>query len=449
MGFGVRDALSTPFLVVFLPVALLVLALILGIFAHQERQNAMALDRERIEAKAQAMAVLLADSVWPELASRSEAASALNLLEESAEVHCVLVEGEEGWFAGLRAGECGSTSPDGFLEISAPIEIEHRELGKVVVRADISDGGWGSVREAGHVLVLVGLLLAMLVGGGVLAFQRAVAGPVRDFFRVRSELVEREKYATLGRQAPAVAHEISTPIGNSVMVAELIQERSRDLGEALQSDGIRKSDLNQFLGELGEAARVLERNLVAAREQVARFKQVSVDLGASHCRRFDLKELVDDVLAAMRFRFRDLGPEVEVSVDVPEGVTLESYPGPLAQVIRNALDNSLLHGLEGIRNPRLTIRAQRDSAGRVLLQLIDNGRGMSPKEQKCAFEPFFTTCQERGGAGLGLHIIEEQVIRVLQGSLTLETKPGEGVKISILLPEKVAVEEARRNINDP
>jgi signal transduction histidine kinase len=59
---------------------------------------------------------------------------------------------------------------------------------------------------------------------------------------------------------------------------------------------------------------------------------------------------------------------------------------------------------------------------------------MSKEVQRRAFEPFFTTRRNRGGTGLGLHIVYNLVTRRLGGSLRLESQPGHGTVFRIRLP---------------
>jgi signal transduction histidine kinase len=64
----------------------------------------------------------------------------------------------------------------------------------------------------------------------------------------------------------------------------------------------------------------------------------------------------------------------------------------------------------------------------------DRGRGIAGENMKRIFEPFFTTNQ-KVGTGLGLHIVHNLVTQKLNGSITCDSKPGEGVQFSMTIPE--------------
>lgn len=72
--------------------------------------------------------------------------------------------------------------------------------------------------------------------------------------------------------------------------------------------------------------------------------------------------------------------------------------------------------------------------GRVRLGITDNGRGMSPEVQRSAFELFYTTKPRGLGTGLGLSMVARVVSRA-RGSVHIESKPGKGTTVSVVLPE--------------
>jgi signal transduction histidine kinase len=70
----------------------------------------------------------------------------------------------------------------------------------------------------------------------------------------------------------------------------------------------------------------------------------------------------------------------------------------------------------------------------VELRIADNGCGMAPEIKRLAFDPFFTTRRHFGAAGLGLHVVYTIVAERLGGRLSLESEPGQGTTVSLILP---------------
>ena len=67
----------------------------------------------------------------------------------------------------------------------------------------------------------------------------------------------------------------------------------------------------------------------------------------------------------------------------------------------------------------------------------DDGKGISAENLPKIFDPFFTTGRDRGGTGLGLHIVYNLVTARLQGTIDVESRPGAGTRFGILIPIKV------------
>ena len=71
---------------------------------------------------------------------------------------------------------------------------------------------------------------------------------------------------------------------------------------------------------------------------------------------------------------------------------------------------------------------------------------MSQEVQRQAFDPFFTTRRHQGRVGLGLHIVYNIVTNRLGGRIDLDTKPGEGTRIRMIVPREAALEIAAHEI---
>jgi signal transduction histidine kinase len=70
----------------------------------------------------------------------------------------------------------------------------------------------------------------------------------------------------------------------------------------------------------------------------------------------------------------------------------------------------------------------------VRIVFEDDGKGIAPQHLPKIFDPFFTTGRDRGGTGLGLHIVYNLITARLQGSIDVESRPGEGTRFTILIP---------------
>jgi signal transduction histidine kinase len=255
---------------------------------------------------------------------------------------------------------------------------------------------------------------------------------IENLEQTQDELVRSEKLAALGSMVAGVAHELNTPIGNSLMVASHLVEVSKKMKESIKT-GLKKSMLDDFLADTDSAGDVLVRNLGKAAELVSSFKQVAVDQTSSQRRAFKLAEMVAEVVTS-------LGPTIRktpflVEQEIAEGIVLESFPGPLGQVVTNLVNNGIIHGLDGRENGRIRIEATiHENNEQVVVKISDDGRGIPANVLPRIFDPFFTTKLGQGGSGLGLNIVHNMVFGILGGRISVDSIPGEGTCFTLVLP---------------
>jgi signal transduction histidine kinase len=237
--------------------------------------------------------------------------------------------------------------------------------------------------------------------------------------------------AALGSLVAGVAHELNTPIGNSLMVASTLQERTDEFESGLEN-GLTRTALNRQLSTSREAAASLVRNLQRAGELIASFKQVAVDQTTSARRLFALDEVVREIILTLSPALKKMPWKIES--DIPTAIWLESYPGPLGQVLTNLINNAVLHAFDGLPAGMVRIGAQTLDASTVQLTLADDGNGILPEHLPRIFDPFFTTRMGRGGTGLGLSICHNIVENILGGRVNVASTPGQGTVFTLTLP---------------
>ncbi|MBK7673281.1 MAG: HAMP domain-containing histidine kinase [Candidatus Accumulibacter sp.] len=237
---------------------------------------------------------------------------------------------------------------------------------------------------------------------------------------------------TLGNLVAGVAHELNTPLGNTRIVASLLSEQFREFAAAFEAGKLRRSQMDGFLNRGREAVELLERSSARAADLVGHFKQVAVDQSSARRRSFDLRRTVEEMLVTLRLMFKRTKHQIEL--DIPAGLEMDSYPGPLEQVITNLVANSLTHGFVGIEQGCIELQAQAVGETQVVLRCVDNGAGIPTETLHRLFEPFFTSRLGQGGSGLGLYIAYNLVTGVLGGTIEVESSPGHGATFILTLP---------------
>jgi len=255
---------------------------------------------------------------------------------------------------------------------------------------------------------------------------------LKDLREAQQNLIAAEKLAALGGLVAGVAHEVNNPIGISLTVASSFARRCDDFAKEVGNGPLRRSRLDEFLDGSRDAANQLVANLQRAGELVQSFKQVAVDRSHADRRMFDLRESTEQIIASLRPVLKK--SQITLTVDVPSGITMDSYPGSYGQVLTNLFLNSVIHAFPDGRAGHVIIEARQVGDDDVDVFVSDDGVGMSDEIQRRALDPFFTTRRSEGGTGLGLHIIFNLVTQQLGGRLNFESRLGWGTRFRITIP---------------
>lgn len=180
--------------------------------------------------------------------------------------------------------------------------------------------------------------------------------------------------------AAHVSHELKSPLTAIQGAAELIRDN-----EDIMTGEEREAFLNNIIKDSERLTLLVRRLLELARADKAADEPVGADVAS-------LAQLLDDRTA------------MKVVVDDPDAVPLKISEEKLAIILTNMIDNSARHGAT-----ELTATVRRKGAEAEIM-VADNGEGVSPRNAKRLFEPFFTTARTEGGTGMGLPIIQAMLV---------------------------------------
>ncbi|WP_139207407.1 sensor histidine kinase [Phytopseudomonas flavescens] len=249
--------------------------------------------------------------------------------------------------------------------------------------------------------------------------------------RTRRALLQAEKLSSLGTMVAGVAHELNTPIGAASVAASTLEKASQDF-QAGMREGLKRAALDRFVQRTDDGLGIILTSLERMSQLTRAFKQLASDRASTERRHFDLRELVDEVVLLLQPKLRQSPHRIQV--DVSPGLILDSYPGPLGQILQNLIDNALVHAFDPGVKGMVTVRGQVDEARRqCVIEVSDDGRGMSQDLQARIFDPFFTTRRGQGGTGLGLHITHQLAVDILGAQLDVDSAPGQGSRFSLRL----------------
>lgn len=256
--------------------------------------------------------------------------------------------------------------------------------------------------------------------------------------RTHVQLLATEKMASLGGLVAGVAHEINTPVGIGVTAASFLESKTKECRDRFVGGTLSKVELEGYLSDAAESAGMILSNLLRAADLVRSFKQVAVDTSSEACRLFDFSTVIHHILLSLHPSLKKT--RHKVTVQCPVGLVYFGRPDVFSQIISNFVLNSLQHGFVDGQVGEIIIEvAQQENE--ILLRYADNGLGMADGDRQQIFEPFFTTARNRGGSGLGMHIVFNLVTTTLGGQIVCTSTLGEGIVFAITFPARNEAEQ--------
>ncbi len=216
----------------------------------------------------------------------------------------------------------------------------------------------------------------------------------------------------------SVTHELRTPLTSIRAFSELLHDDPR----------MHLSDRKRFLGLIVSEAERLTR-LINQTLDLAKIESGRADWNACE---LDLKEVIEQSLAATSQLFHEKGARVEV--DLPDNLPpILADRDRLIQVMLNLLSNAAKFLTPGSGHVLVRLRRLADE---LEVGVVDNGPGIRPEDQQLIFEKFRqvgdTMTAKPTGTGLGLPI-SRRIVEHLGGRLWVESVPGQGATFRFTL----------------
>ncbi len=245
-------------------------------------------------------------------------------------------------------------------------------------------------------------------------------GVLRDLTEqqeLQRRLIQQEKLASLGQMAAGVAHEIRNPLGGIKMAMGVVQQYDG-------RDAVTQEMIGTVRKGIAEIESIISDLLDYARE--ARLDRQP----------YDLERILRQVVGGLAEEARLRG--VELSLHVFPNVVMALVDGQrIGQVFTNVVRNAI-EAADRRPGARVTVRCEaRDE--KVVVEVVDNGVGMTAEAREKVFLPFFTT--KPTGTGLGLAIVKK-IVDLHGGEIQFDSTPGRGTRVRITLPPGVADEAA-------
>lgn len=218
---------------------------------------------------------------------------------------------------------------------------------------------------------------------------------------------QSERLAALGQMAAGIGHEINNPLQNILSLSSFIDSYLKE-----HNDEELREDINLLQQEGKRCARIVQGVLSFAREAVPEYRTVNLSI------------LSNDTLSLLKFQFEKAG--VKLDADIEQDVFVWADPGQLQQVLVNLCLNSIQANAT-----KVTYNLSRQGS-QAMIEVVDDGCGISENDMEKVFHPFFTTKPEGQGTGLGLSL-SYGIIQKHQGEISLVNNVNGGVNATIKL----------------
>ncbi len=256
------------------------------------------------------------------------------------------------------------------------------------------------------------------------------------------QVIQADKLASLGEVVAGVAHEINNPnsfIGYNIPMLEenweifepIINEYAK-LNPGWKRSGLDMSDL---CDDMSESIRAIKAGSKRINKVVSNLKEFSKIDENNLFKSVDVNEVVEKALTIVGAQIRRSADHIETKLDDDLPVIMGNFQ-KLEQVVANLSVNAAnaLGSADKKKKRRISIKSRHmKHLNSVLIEIEDNGIGMTPEIAKHVFEPFFTTRRKSGGTGLGLSV-SYGLIKEHNGTIGVISKPGYGSRFTIYLP---------------
>jgi signal transduction histidine kinase len=254
------------------------------------------------------------------------------------------------------------------------------------------------------------------------------------------QLQQADKLASLGQLVSGIGHEINNPNqfirGNIKIVKQAIEDMlpiiddyyqaHRDLKIARLNYDFLREHIMTLVDDMAHGSERIKAIVEGLRKFARKDEGLLVD-------KVDMNTLIE---AATRLVHQEVHKRADVELDLAEG--LPAFIGN-SQKIEQVLINLLVNASQAMPDDRkglITVRTCTQDHS-IVVEVKDNGQGMSEKVMKQIFDPFFTTKRARGGTGLGL-AISYKIIEEHGGRISVTSKLGEGSTFTIRIPYSAA-----------
>jgi len=249
---------------------------------------------------------------------------------------------------------------------------------------------------------------------------------------------EKEKLNTLTQLVVGISHQFNTPLGVVITTEDLIKNNLLAVLDNVEGNKLKKDDLIQMLSTALEAMNLSSENIKIMSSMLNDLRASIGTREKLHLSNIDASDFFTYLLGYFNGQLGgyDNSPPLLLKLETNGIRSFFSDYDVISDIFLRLLSNSYYHAYSDDQKNRtitLTLKQTNDFTN---IEYRDNGRGLDEKEGKNIFIPFFTgNTRQKSNSGLGMYIIHNQVVKILNGKIDL-LESTSGFAIRIQLPKE-------------
>ncbi len=253
------------------------------------------------------------------------------------------------------------------------------------------------------------------------------------------ELMHSERLSAIGLLSAGMAHEINNPNNFILFNIPILKEYVDEIMPILESYAADHPDMDfcgmpfdEFVQDLDKLLDNMEHGSKRITDIIHRLRDYSMPGDPQFKDSIDVESVIQKAVALCRIRFkrRLRNLKIRCQEDLPN---IRINEQALEQVLVNIIINAVQSTDKANSSISIDARLRRGKRRQLVIEVSDNGCGMSEEALNMIFKPFYTTKAHDMGSGLGLYV-SNNIIEAMGGQIRVESKLGEGSKFSIMLP---------------
>ena len=248
--------------------------------------------------------------------------------------------------------------------------------------------------------------------------------------QTQEDFIKQAKMASLGHIVNSVAHEVNTPVGNTITLLTLLQEEQKTISHEIQSGNPQKAPIISSLESIEKSLTIMNSNMQQVASLVKNFKTISAD-NSNDLLTINLNEYIKSLVETIRIQFKE--QDIKISMKSDPDIMINTYPSLLLQILNQCIYNASHHAFKGITSPEILISLLlKDDS--ITIKIEDNGNGIEKQLLPKIFDPFTMQARKKDRIGLGLSMVYNIVTQNLQGNITAQNHDHKGALFTITLP---------------